>query len=139
MLPSRTYGISIPRPWRELYEEVWQPAYFARWASGLAESGLREVDGEWLAEGPEGPIRIRFTAHNAFGVMDHWVDTGSGDPVHIPLRIVENADGAEVMLTLFRQPDMTDERFAADARWINRDLKALRGLVVGRPDQRSLP
>lgn len=130
MLPSRTYSISIPRPWRELYEVIWHPAFFARWASGLAESGLHEDGGDWRAEGPDGPIRIRFTPHNDFGVMDHWVDTGTGDPVHVPLRVVENGEGAEVMLTLYRQPGMTDERFAADARWINRDLKALKAAVT---------
>ena len=39
--------------------------------------------------------------------------------------------GAEVMLTLFRQPGMDDERFAADIRWVNRDLKALKRLIEG--------
>jgi hypothetical protein len=30
---------------------------------------------------------------------------------------------------LFRQPGMDDERFAADAKWIHRDLKALKALI----------
>jgi len=60
--------------------------------------------------------------------MDHFVDTGAGDPIHIPLRVVQNGEGAEVVLTLFRQPGMTNERFAADAKWINKDLATLRGL-----------
>ena len=33
------------------------------------------------------------------------------------------------MLTLFRQPDMTDERYGADIKLINRDLKALKSLI----------
>ncbi|TPG14456.1 polyketide cyclase [Sphingomonas oligophenolica] len=145
MLPARTFSVSIPRDWRELYAEIWQPDCFARWASGLTDSGLRCVGDEWLADGLDGPIRIRFTAHNAFGVMDHWVDTGSGKPLHIPLRVVANGEGAEVILTLYRQPDMTDERFAADIKWINRDLQALKALTTGKTrddgarDQRSLP
>lgn len=48
--------------------------------------------------------------------------------VHVPLRVIQNGDGAEVMRTLFRQPGMDDERFAA-AKWINRDLKVLKALV----------
>lgn len=129
MLPARTFSISIRHEWRALYERIWRPAFFQKWASGLAESDLRSVDGEWLANGPEGPIRIRFTPHNDYGVMDHWVETGDGSEVHIPLRIIENDDDAEVMLTLFRLPGMDDERFAADARWVNRDLKALKALI----------
>lgn len=128
MLPARTYSISIDRDWRALYAEIWRPEYFAKWASGLAESELRESSGEWLADGPEGPIRIRFTPHNDYGVMDHVVNAGTDAEIHIPLRVVQNGAGAEVMLTLFRQPGMSDEKFSADAKWINRDLHALKAL-----------
>ncbi|HEX7784177.1 MAG TPA: polyketide cyclase [Sphingobium sp.] len=131
MLPARTFSISVRRDWQALYEQIWRPEYFPQWATGLSESHLREDGGDWLADGPEGPIRIRFTPHNSLGVLDHFVDMGDGRVVHIPLRVVRNGDGAEVMLTLFRQPDMDDERFAADIRWINRDLKTLKHLVEG--------
>jgi len=69
------------------------------------------------------------TPHNDYGVMHHFVVSGDGNVIHIPLRIVQNGDGAEVMLTLFRQPGMTDEKFSADAKWIMRDLRAMRDLV----------
>lgn len=131
MLPARTFSVTINQEWRALYEKIWRPEFFPNWASGLAESGMREDGDGWLADGPEGPIRIRFTPHNEFGVMDHHVDLGSGEEVHVPLRVVQNGTGAEVMITLFRQPDMDDERFAADIRWVNRDLKALKRLAGG--------
>lgn len=104
MLEARTVSISIERPWRDLYEAVWLPECFQKWASGLSGSSL-EKDGEaWKAEGPEGPVRIRFTDHNAFGVVGHHVHAGSGSEIHVPMRGVPNGDGAEVLLTLFRQP-----------------------------------
>ena len=131
MLPSRTLSVSIDRPWREVYEAVWRPEDFPRWASGLSQSALHQEDGAWKAEGPEGPVTIRFTEHNAFGVMDHHVDLGGGAVVYVPLRVIENGDGAEVMLTLFRQPNMNDETFERDADWISRDLRALKALVEG--------
>lgn len=129
MLPARTFSVSIRCDWRALYEQIWQPAFFARWASGLAESALRQDGDQWVADGPEGPIRIRFTPHNDYGVMDHVVDAGDGVEIHIPLRVIRNGEGAEVMLTLFRQPGMDDEKFAGDARWINKDLSTLRTLI----------
>lgn len=99
----------------------------------LSESELHEEGEAWVATGPEGPVRIRFTAHNAYGVMDHFVELGNGNVVHIPLRVIQNGDGAEIWLTLYRQPDMDDERFAADTEWIERDLAALKKLIeVGR-------
>ena len=131
MLPARTYSISINRDWQALYEAIWRPEVFPRWASGLAESDLRQEGDNWLADGPEGPISIRFTPHNDYGVMDHFVDTGDGKEIHVPLRVIQNGDGAEVMLTLFRQPGMDDEMFARDAKWITRDLRALKNFVTG--------
>jgi hypothetical protein len=62
--------------------------------------------------------------------MDHHVDIGSGPEIYVPLRIIANGDGSEVLLTLFRQPGMSDEKFAADAEWVDRDLAALKTLVV---------
>lgn len=133
MLPSRTYSISIDRDWKLLYEAIWRPEIFPKWASGLTESDLRPDGADWLADGAEGPVRVRFTPRNDFGVMDHFIETSGGQQVHIPLRVIQNGDGAEVMLTLFRQPDMTDETFARDAKWIARDLRALRDYVRGLP------
>jgi hypothetical protein len=129
MLPARTYSVSIDRDWRQLYEQIWRPEFFLKWASGLSESGLHQSGNAWLADGPEGAIRVRFTSHNEHGVMDHFVDPGDGDEVNIPLRIVQNGDGAEVMLTLFRQSGMDEEKFSADAKWVVRDLRALKALV----------
>ncbi|URW74794.1 polyketide cyclase [Sphingomonas donggukensis] len=129
MLPSRTYSMSIDRDWRDLYAAIWRPEVFPRWASGLAESALRPEGDGWMADGPEGPVRIRFTPHNDHGVMDHVVEVSNGADVHVPMRIVANGRGAEVMVTLFRQPGMSDERFAADAKWIHRDLQRLKSLA----------
>ena len=134
MLPARTYSVSIRREWKALYAQIWRPDFFPNWAAGLAESDLRAEGDHWIADGPVGAIRIGFTPHNDFGVMDHWVDPGDGNIVHVPLRIVGNAEGAEVMLTLYRQPDMDDERFSADAKLIMRDLRALKTLIERHAD-----
>jgi len=133
MLQARTYSISIRHEWKTLYGRIWRPDFFPKWAAGLSESDLRAEGDDWIADGPEGGIRIRFTPHNDHGVMDHWVDLGDGKTIHVPLRVVQNGDGAEVMLTLYRQPEMDDERFSADAKLIMRDLRALKTLIERPP------
>lgn len=130
MLDAKTISISISLPWRDLYDQIWRPETFPKWASGLSQSSLERDGDHWTAVGPEGRVRIRFTDYNAFGVMDHHVDLGSGPEIYVPLRVIANGEGAEVLLTLFRQPGMTDEKFMADAEWIERDLAALRALVT---------
>jgi hypothetical protein len=130
MLETRTISISINRNWNDVYEAIWRPESFPKWASGLSKSSLAKYGEVWKAEGPEGPITIRFTDHNVFGVMDHYVNVGIGSQIHIPLRIIPNGEGAEVLLTLFRQPGMSDAKFEADAQWVERDLLSLKALVT---------
>ena len=130
MFESRTISISIDRDWQEIYEAVWRPEDFPKWASGLSKSSLSRDGDAWRAEGPDGVVRITFTGHNAFGVMDHFVTLDDGNVIYVPLRVIRNGDGAEVLLTLFRQPGMTDAKFAADAEWVMRDLLSLKALVT---------
>jgi hypothetical protein len=131
MLEARTISITVSHPWQALYEAIWQPGFFPRWASGLSNSALEKQGDHWLAEGPEGAIRIRFTGYNRFGVMDHHVDPGNGQEIYVPLRVIPNEGGAEVLLTLFWQPGMSDAKFLADAAWVERDLKVLQSLFAG--------
>jgi hypothetical protein len=129
-LEVRTISVSIRRDWREAYEFVQRPENFARWASGAAKS-LRREGGEWVADGPDGRAVLRFAPRNEFGVLDHTVTLASGAEIHMPVRVVPNGSGCEVMFTLFRQPGMTDAVFARDADWVARDLAALKALLEG--------
>ncbi len=128
ILPARTFSVSIKHEWRALYERIWQPEFFPEWAAGLSESHLRKDGEDWLADGADGTIRIHFTLHNDFGVMDHWVHVGE-TVVHVPLRVVANGDGAEVMLTLYRQPGMSEDDYSSDIKLVSRDLKTLKALI----------
>jgi uncharacterized protein YndB with AHSA1/START domain len=55
---SVTITVRIARPWREVYDFASAPENLPRWASGLGTSP-RRVDGEWITDGPEGPVRVR--------------------------------------------------------------------------------
>ncbi len=129
MLEAKPISVAIRCDWRELYERFWRPEAFPLWASGLARAGLMREGGVWRAQGPEGAITIRFTPQNPFGVMDHWVDLGGGRGVYVPLRVIANGEGCLITLTLFRQPEMSEAKYAEDASWIERDLRALKGLA----------
>lgn len=130
MLPSRVLSVFIDRPWAEVYEAIWRPETFPKWASGLSRSSLRKEGDVWHADGPAGPVRIRFTGHNAFGVMDHYVHVDDTTTVYVPLRVLENGNGTEVQLTLFRLPTMSDDDYRKDAATVEQDLQALKKLVT---------
>ena len=127
---SRTITVRIARPQHEVYDFASVPENFPRWASGLAKS-LKKVHGEWIAEVPEGQVKVRFTERNDFGILDHYVTLRPGVDIYIPIRVIANGAGSEVIFTLFRLPDMTDDAFAKDLEWVKRDLSALKALLGG--------
>ena len=124
----RKLRVSINRPATEAYDFLSLPENFAKWASGLGGS-LRRAGADWIAETAEGPVKVCFSERNTFGVLDHSVTLPQGRSVYVPLRVVPREKGCELELTLFRQPEMSDEKFAADAEWILRDLNAAKRLL----------
>ncbi|PDQ20777.1 polyketide cyclase [Mesorhizobium sanjuanii] len=125
---SRIITVSIDRDWREVYDFASIPENFQRWAAGLGRR-FEQSGEEWTAEDPDGRlIRIRFSRPNEFGVLDHIVFAEDKETRNA-VRVVQNATGAEVMFTLLKAPDMTEEVFAADAVAVERDLQALKALL----------
>jgi hypothetical protein len=125
---SRTISISINRPADIVYAFMSAPENLAKWASGLGRS-LTNRDGEWIAETPQGPVKVRFTERNSFGVLDHYVTAELGLEIYIPMRVISNATGSEVLFTLFRVPEMSDDKFTEDGEWVKRDLNVLKQLL----------
>jgi hypothetical protein len=128
---TRKLSVWINRPAAEAYEFLSAPENFPKWASGLG-TGLRRTGADWIAETPEGPATVRFSERNSYGVLDHSVKLPGGGSVYIPLRVVAQGEGCELVLTLFRQPEMSDEKFAADAGWVIRDLQAAKRILEGQ-------
>lgn len=128
----RHISVSIACSPGEVYAFASNPENLPKWATGLGGS-IKNVDGEWTADSPMGKIKIRFAERNKFGVLDHDVIVESGERVHNPMRVVPRGDGSEVVFTLFRRPEMSDEKFLEDARWVEKDLKILKDLLERRP------
>lgn len=125
---SHTISVRIGCSLTQAYVFLAQPENFPQWASGLGNS-IHRTGAAWIAESPQEPVTVRFTAPNAFGVLDHYVVPDNGEQIYIPMRAIANGDGCEIMLTLFRLPGIPDEKFAADIAWVQRDLQALKTLL----------
>ena len=80
-------------------------------------------------ETPQGPAQIWFAEKNDFGVLDHYVTLASGVEVYVPMRVVPNGSGSEVIFTLFKTPEMSDKQFAEDAGMVQRDLRTLKSVL----------
>ena len=128
VLESRTLSVTIACPPRKTYEFASNPENLPRWAAGLCKS-VRKTNAGWVVDTPQGPMQIRFAEKNDFGVLDHYVTTAQGVEIYVPMRVVPNGSGSEVIFTLFKTPEMSDQRFAEDAGMVERDLKTLKSVL----------
>ena len=125
---SRTITVRIDRRFDHVYEFLADPANWNQWAFGLGKNIRRSRDG-WIADSDGAIARVRFTPRNNFGVVDHTVIRPSGQRVYVPLRLIVNGGGCELLFTLFREPNVSDAKFASDAGFVQRDLNGLKSLL----------
>ena len=128
MLASRTLSVTIGRHPNEVYEFVSNPGNMPKWAKGLGKT-IRKHGSDWIVDTPQGPMIIRFAERNKFGVLDHYVTTASGVEIYVPMRVLSNGTGSEVIFTLFRLPEMSDEKYAEDLKLVEQDLQSLKDLL----------
>ena len=128
MQSAHTVSVSINKPFADVYEFAHQPANFALWAQGMGEDLRAGMGGIWLAETPNGPAEVHFTPHNEYGVLDHTLRLRTGR-IYVPMRLVKNDDGCELMLTVFRNDQMSDAQFSSDLDAVARDLNRLKSLL----------
>lgn len=129
-MPSESKQISewIDRRAAYVYEYASNPANLPYWAPGLGDS-VENVDGQWFVETQSGRVRFAFVERNKYGVLDHEVVLPSGEVIYNPMRVVADGDGAEVVFSLRRLPDMSDEDFARDAGLVQADLTRLKHVL----------
>jgi hypothetical protein len=117
MSESRTLSVSIGCPLRKAYEFLAAPENFPQWTTGLCKS-IKKTGDEWLAETPQGAMQVCFTERNDFGVVDHFIYPAPDVEIYVPIRVIANGTGSEVIFTLFRLSDVSDDKFAEVAAWV---------------------
>lgn len=127
-MESQHLSVHIRRSVDAVYDYASDPANLPAWADGLS-SGIELVDGDWISESPMGRVIVELAERNPWGVLDHWVTTSEGDSFYNPMRVIEAEGGCEIVFTLRRSPDMSDDAYEADAIAIVTDLATLKGIL----------
>jgi hypothetical protein len=128
MFSSVTVSVSIACAPDKVYDFVRDVNNLPLWAAGLCES-VRAENGSWIVQTPRGEANLRFVERNDFRVLDHVVSPEPGVEIHVPMRVVPNVAGSEVLFTVFRLPEMTDTAYAADIEAVECDLVVLKTLL----------
>lgn len=133
-MTSRHVSVWIDVAPEVAYAIAADPEQMPRWASGLAQGGLRKTGDGWVADSPMGEVIVEFAPANEYGVLDHVVRMPSGEAVYNPFRVIPAGEGlprCEVVFTVRQRPGMTAEEFESDVATVAADLDRLRQLAEG--------
>lgn len=128
MNTASTLCVSIDCAPDIVYKFVSNPLNLPQWAPGLCRSVSKTVTG-WVVETTHGPMPLRFVPANTLGVLDHYVTTAPGKDVYVPMRVIANGSGSELLFTVLRLPGMSDADFATDIAAVERDLQRLKTVL----------
>ena len=128
ILESRTLTVSIAREAEAVCQFISNPANLPQWATAFCQS-IRQAGSDWVMQTSGGEMKVRFVPPNAFRVADHFVSPAPGVEIYVPMRVLPNGSGSEVVFTLFRQPDMSPEKFREDIGLVEQDLRMLKTVL----------
>jgi len=74
-------------------------------------------------------MRFEFCEHNEYGVLDHVVTLATGQQILNPMRVIPNGMESEVLFTLYKRPEQTEEQFLLDAANVESDLHMLKQVL----------
>jgi len=127
---TATVRVSVDRPFDQIVRDLADPIAHTEWATeffaGQAEPiGRAEVRVDVPRMG--GPARMRIAAEPEAGVIDLYL-APEGKPygVPLPVRVVRNGDGADVLFTLTRFPGMPEALWKEGVESMERELAAFK-------------
>jgi hypothetical protein len=126
-LPTHTVTVTIDAPLVKVAADLADPTTHPEWATEFYAGPARPAaGGEFLAPVPMmgGEVRHRIDADIARGILDLYLAPQELPP--IPVRLVPNGDGVDVLWTLARFPGVSDHAWQQGLAAMARELQALK-------------
>ena len=130
MMETRTISTSIARPPREVATDLADPGRHPTWATEFfAGPGEELGEGVWRMKVPAmgGEALMRIDADIEAGIVDLYLaplDSEFGTP--LPVRVVPNGAGSDVLFSLARMPGQTAQEFQDGVESMERELANLK-------------
>ena len=104
MTRSRTISILVNRKTGDTFDAI------LNCPPKMMPDAKMTPDGWWSFSTPRGNARLKFNENKSLGILDHmFIDKES--KWNVPMRIVSSGDESEVIITLIKPDELTDEQF----------------------------
>ena len=129
MMRADTRTITINnKSQKEVFEYLLQVEKWPEW-SVFAPSVTK--DGNlWIVHTPQGDIKLRPAFNAELALLDHYLLVGDNE-IFIPNRVVPNGSGAEVIITIFQAPNLTEDKYQEQIGWVEKELQNLKKSLEG--------
>ena len=85
-------------------------------------------DGWWSFTGLHGKSKLKFNEHKSFGILDPiFIDEESS--WNIPMRVVSNGGFSEVLITLNKPEEITDDQFNQRVSEIDEMVNSMKNII----------
>jgi hypothetical protein len=129
-LHTHTLTVTIDAPLAQVAADLADPATHPEWATEFYSGPVRPAEGgEFTAPVPMmgGEVRHRIDADISRGILDlYFAPPGAPYGPPIPVRLVPNGDGTDVLWTLARFPGVSDQAWQQGLAAMARELQALK-------------
>jgi len=104
MTRSRTISITVKKQTGDAFDAI------LKIPPKMMPDAKMNDNGWWSFTGPHGKSKLKFNEEKSFGILDHkYVDEESAWDV--PMRVVPSGDFSEVIITLNKPEQLSDEQF----------------------------
>lgn len=104
MIRSRTISILVNKKTGDTFDAV------LNCPPKMMPDAKMNTDGWWSFSTPRGNAKLKFKENKSLGILDHmFIDKDS--KWDVPMRIVPSGDESEIIITLIKPNELTDEQF----------------------------
>ena len=126
MTRSRTISITVNKKTGDAFDAILQVP------PKMMPDAKMNDDGWWSFTGPHGKSRLKFNENKSLGILDHeYIDEES--TWNVPMRVISSGDYSEVVITLNKPDELTDDQFDKRMSEIEEMVVSMKNIIESTP------
>jgi hypothetical protein len=122
MSRSRTISVTVEKKTGDAFDAILQIP------PKMMPDAKINNDGWWSFTGPHGKSKLKFSENKSLGILDHkFIDEESSWDV--PMRVVSNGNFSEVLITLNKPEEITDDQFNQRVSEIDEMVNSMKNII----------
>ena len=122
MIRSRTISINVKKKTGDAFDAILQMP------PKMMPDAKMNGDGWWSFTGLHGKSQLKFAENKSLGILDHqYVDEESS--WNVPMRVISSGDSSDVVITLNKPDELTDEQFNQRISEIDEMFNTMKNII----------